>query len=380
MNLEDYRKQIDSIDDDILKLFLKRMNIAGDIAKFKKEQHLGISHPTREREIIIRLARAAGPEFASYVQMLYGTLFDVSRAHQHQLNSEPGQLSADLKTAWENSSQNTLPQLATVACQGTEGAYSGLAAGRCFQLPDITWFRNFEGVAQAVKKGLCDYGILPVENSTYGTVNPVYDLMQQHRFYIVKSIRLHVQHSLLALPGVKMNEIREIVSHQQAIGQCDHFLSALPNVKVTPVANTAIAANLVATSNRRDLAAISSHDCGRLYNLDTLQEGIQDNGNNYTRFICITKDLTILPGASRISLVMSLPHRPGSLYSVIAKFAALGLNLLKLESRPVSGSDFEFRFYFDLAATECSPAVLNLMNELEHELDDFTFLGWYNEA
>jgi chorismate mutase/prephenate dehydratase len=204
--------------------------------------------------------------------------------------------------------------------------------------------------------------------------------MQQHRFYIVRSIRLHVQHSLLALPGVKMNDIREIVSHQQAIGQCDRFLSGLSNVKVTPVANTAVAADLVATSGRRDLAAICSHDCGRLYNLETLQESIQDNGNNYTRFICITKDLTILPGACRISLVMSLPHRPGSLYSVIAKFAALGLNLLKLESRPVSGSDFEFRFYFDLAATECSPAVLNLMNELEHELEDFTFLGWYSEA
>jgi len=380
MNLEDYRKKIDSIDDDILKLFLQRMEVAGEIAKFKKEQHLAIGHPAREREIIIRLAKAAGPEFASYVQMLYGTLFDVSRAHQHQLNSEPGDLSAKLKTAWDASFNKTLPSMASVACQGTEGAYSGLAAGRCFQLPDITWFRNFEGVAQAVKKGFCDYGILPVENSTYGTVNPVYDLMQQHRFYIVRSIRLHVQHSLLALPGVKMDEIREIVSHQQAIGQCDRFLSGLSNVKVTPVANTAVAADLVATSGRRDLAAICSHDCGRLYNLETLQESIQDNGNNYTRFICITKDLTILPGACRISLVMSLPHRPGSLYSVIAKFAALGLNLLKLESRPVSGSDFEFRFYFDLATTECSPAVLNLMNELEHELEDFTFLGWYSEA
>ena len=176
MNLEDYRKKIDSIDDDILKLFLQRMEVAGEIAKFKKEQHLAIGHPAREREIIIRLAKAAGPEFASYVQMLYGTLFDVSRAHQHQLNSEPGDLSAKLKMAWDASFNKTLPSMASVACQGTEGAYSGLAAGRCFQLPDITWFRNFEGVAQAVKKGFCDYGILPVENSTYGTVNPVYDL------------------------------------------------------------------------------------------------------------------------------------------------------------------------------------------------------------
>lgn len=378
MNLQDCRDKINSIDDQMIELFMERMKVAETIAEIKRAQNLSVSNPAREREIIVRLAKKA-PELADYIQMFYGTMFDVSRAHQHLLNAKPGNVSTAIRNAQETSPQ-ALPKLATVAIQGTEGAFSGMAAERCFQLPEITWFRSFEGVAQAVEKGLCQFGILPVENSTYGTVDQVYDLMQQHSFHVVKSVKVHVAHSLLALPGVKLDEIREVISHPQALGQCERFLNAHPNIKVTPVANTAIAAQTVADSGRRDLAAIGNKNCGKIYSLGVIEDAIQDSANNYTRFICITKDMMILPGASRISLVLALPHKPGALYSIIAKFSALGLNLLKLESRPVPGSDFEFRFYFDLAATEFNTSVLKLIDELEHELDTFIFLGWYNEA
>ena len=242
------------------------------------------------------------------------------------------------------------------------------------------YFNSFEGVFTAVEKGLCQYGILPIENSSYGSVGTVYDLMQNYNFHIVKGIRLRISHNLMAKPGTKMSDIKEIVSHEQAIGQCGDFLKDLKDVKITICENTAIAAKIVAESDRNDIAAISSKECVDLYGLEILKKHIQISDNNYTRFICISKKLEIYPGANRISLILSLPHVPRSLYHTIAKFAALGVNLTKLESRPIPGSDFEFMFYFDLDASVYSPELINLLSELESQPETFVFLGCYTEA
>lgn len=379
MDLNECREKINAIDDSMLKLFVERMQVARDVAQYKQEHHIPVSNLTREREILVRMAKAAGPDLGGYIQRLYTMLFEVSRAYQHELKQPNGGISTQIKKAYSDTPAE-FPNMATVAVQGTGGAYSEFAAERFFGLPEITWVRSFSGVAQAVEKGLCKYGILPVENSNYGTVGAVYDLMQQHKFHVVRSLKLHIAHALLALPGAKLENIKEIVSHEQALGQCEKFLNAHPSIKVTAVENTAVAAKMVVESNRNDIAAIAGKNCAKLYNLAVLSDDVQNSPNNYTRFICIAKDLMIFPGASRISLLLSLPHRPGALYSAIAKFAALGLNLLKLESRPMPGSDFEFRFYFDVAVTDRSPAVLRLMDELEAELENFTFLGWYSEA
>ncbi|NLG13460.1 MAG: bifunctional chorismate mutase/prephenate dehydratase [Lentisphaerae bacterium] len=379
MDLNECREKINAIDDSMLKLFVERMQVARDVAQYKQEHHIPVSNPTREREILVRMAKAAGPDLGGYIQRLYTMLFEVSRAYQHELKQPNGGISTQIKKAYSDTPAE-FPNMATVAVQGTGGAYSEFAAERFFGLPEITWVRSFSGVAQAVEKGLCKYGILPVENSNYGTVGAVYDLMQQHKFHVVRSLKLHIAHALLALPGAKLENIKEIVSHEQALGQCEKFLNAHPSIKVTAVENTAVAAKMVVESNRNDIAAIAGKNCAKLYNLAVLSDDVQNSPNNYTRFICIAKDLMIFPGASRISLLLSLPHRPGALYSAIAKFAALGLNLLKLESRPMPGSDFEFRFYFDVAVTDRSPAVLRLMDELEAELENFTFLGWYSEV
>ncbi|NLF93963.1 MAG: bifunctional chorismate mutase/prephenate dehydratase [Oligosphaeraceae bacterium] len=379
MDLNECRAKIDAIDDSMLKLFVERMQVAHDVAQYKQQNHLPVGDPAREREILVRMAKAAGPALAGYTQRLYAMLFDVSRAYQHELKQPNGGISSQIQKAYADTPAE-FPNMASVAVQGTDGAYSEFAAERCFGLPEITWVRSFSGVAQAVEKGLCKYGILPVENSNYGTVGAVYDLMQQHKFHVVRSLKLHIAHALLALPGAKLENIKEIISHEQALGQCEKFLNAHPSIKVTSVENTAVAAKMVVESNRKDIAAIASKNCAKLYNLAVLSDDVQNSPNNYTRFICIAKDLMIFPGATRISLLLSLPHRPGALYSVIAKFAALGLNLLKLESRPMPGSDFEFRFYFDIAAPERSAAVLRLLDELESELENFTFLGWYSEV
>ena len=253
------------------------------------------------------------------------------------------------------------PEKATVACQGIRGSYSQIAVDKLFTVPSIMYFNTFDSVFSAVEKGLCRYGILPLENSSYGSVGAVYDLMRKRQFYIVRSIRLRV-------------------SHEQALGQCDAFLKSMKDVKVTVFDNTAEAAKYVTQSGRKDLAAIASKSSGDNFNLDILQKEVQDSDNNYTRFICISKKLEIYPGAHKIGLILSLPHEPSSLYHMIAKFSCQGLNLTKLESRPIPGSDFQFMFYFELEASVYSPALINLLSELEDRPDIFVFLGNYSEV
>ena len=243
------------------------------------------------------------------------------------------------------------------------------------------YFNSFEKVFEAVEKGLCAYGVLPVENSAAGSVTAVYDLMQKHSFHIVRAVRLRVDHVLLALPGVKLSDVREVASHPHALAQCTAFFKAHPEIKAVPAANTAVAAKEIAASGRRDVAVIASRLCAELYGLQVVAEKIQDTISNYTRFICISKGLEIFPDASKISIMLSLPHRPGSLAEIISKFAAIDVNLTKLESRPVPGVDFEFRFIFDFEASPSDGSVLSLLSELslDPEIEHFAFLGAYGE-
>ena len=274
------------------------------------------------------------------------------------------------------------PTRAFVACCGAEGSYAQQATCRLVKVPTIVYFNNFENVFEAVEKGLCPYGVLPVENSAAGSVVAVYDLMQRHRFHIARALRLKVDHVLLAPPGVKLADVKEIVSHPHALAQCSEFLRTHPDICSTPSPNTAVAAKEVAASGRRDVAVIASRACAELYGLDVIAERIQDAVYNYTRFICISKDLEIYPEAHKMSIMLSIPHRPGALAEIISKFAAIDVNLTKLESRPMPGMDFEFRFIFDFMASPQENAVQCLLSELSRdpEIEHFDFLGAYVES
>jgi len=273
------------------------------------------------------------------------------------------------------------PERASVACQGIEGAYSQLAAEKFFTLPSITYFSNFNAVFSAIEAGMCKYGVLPIENSTAGSVKQVYDLMKDHKFKIIRSVRIKIDHSLLAKPGTKLSDIKEIFSHEQALSQCSKFLATLPSgIKITCVENTAKAALMVAMSDRKDVASISSRSCAEQYSLEVITPSIQDNGNNQTRFICISNKLEVYPGSNKTSLMLVTPHKPGALYKILSRFNALGINLLKLESRPIADSNFEFMFYFDIEASVYSDKFARLISELEQNCDDFTYLGTYSEV
>lgn len=377
--LEQLRGQIDQIDDKIIALFKERMQVSDKIALVKKEHDMPTLAPGRERAVLARVAEEAGEEFADYTESLFRTIMAASRSYQNIRSGKKSAVYESVKEALENTPQ-LFPQRAMVACQGIEGAYSQIACDSIFKSPSIMYFKSFDNVFKAVESGMCQYGILPIENSTAGSVNTIYDLMLRHNFSIVRSARLKVSHNLLAKYGTKLSDVKEIFSHEQAINQCAAFLAGMKGVKVTVVENTAVAAKMVAESGDPGVAALSSRFCAEHYGLQTLQANVQDQDNNYTRFICISKKPEIYPGADRTSFMMIISHKPGSLYNVLSKFYALGINLRKLESRPLPDREFEFMFYFDIESSVYAPEMEKLFLDLESESEEFRYLGTYNEV
>lgn len=377
--LEQLRGDIDAIDRQIVDLMKQRMETVAQVAEYKKANNIPVLDSGRERALLSKVGQEAGEELADYIQSMYRTIMAASRSYENGKLGRGSKVYDGIKKAMEETPQ-LFPQRPTVACQGIEGAYSQIACDRLFKAPSILYFQSFDHVFKAVESGMCQYGILPIENSTAGSVNAVYDLMIRHNFSIVRSARLKVSHNLLAKPGTKLEDIRDIYSHEQAISQCAGFLVGLKNVAVHVVENTAVAARMVAQSDRSDVAALSSRLCAEQYDLEIVRDNVQDQDNNYTRFICISKKPEIYPGADRTSLMMTLPHKPGTLYNVLAKFYALNINLQKLESRPLPNREFEFMFYFDVEASVYAPEMEKLFRDLEAESEQLRYLGTYHEV
>ena len=379
MELKDYREKMDAIDDQLLPLFLQRMEVAAEIAAWKKANGIPVLDAGRERAKLRELEEKTPEALRDYTDSLYQTIFELSRSSQTRLLGVTSPLTEAIEKALTDTPQ-LFPESASVACQGVEGAYSQLACDRLFRRPNVFYFASFEAVFTAIEKGLCRFGVIPLENSTAGSVNAVYDLMQKHDFRIVRSVRLKVDHNLLSKPGTKLADIREIYSHEQAISQCGAFLAQHPEITFIRCENTAAAAKRVAESDHPGAAALASRSCAELYGLTCLADAVQDQGSNFTRFICIAKKLEIYPGADRTSLMMTLPHRPGSLYQVLSRFYALGINLNTLESRPMPERNFEFMFYFDLETPVYAPRFRQLMGELPALCEEFSYLGSYSEV
>ena len=375
--MDELRKQIDAIDDEIVELYVKRMAICKEIGIKKAEVGSSVNVSEREKAIVKRITEGKNDDMKRYLKHLYETIFFQSKNYQGKFIKTRSETVDALNKILQDKRDN-FPVSASVACQGVSGAYSGVAADKFFDIADVTYFKTFDGVFSAVDKGLCEYGVLPIENSNAGSVSQVYDLMKKYNFYIVKSARVQISHTLCAKRGVKLSEIKTVYSHGQAIMQCAEHLKNL-GVKAIEVENTAVAAKMVSESEDKTIAAICSDDCAEIYNLCALERAMQDNGNNFTRFICISKNLKVFKGSDKISVMTSLANKSGSLNKTLSRFSTLGLNLTKLESRPIANSQFEFMFYFDFEGDIESSDVLNLLGELENSSDKFVFLGSYKE-
>ncbi len=378
MDIKNYREKIDGIDRQLVELFKQRLDVCKEIGEYKAEKGIPLSDPVREREKLYEVSGLVGEDLQRYTSQLYSTIFDLSKAYQSRSLAASGALSEKIENAVSKTAKE-FPERAMIACQGVEGAFSQIACERLFNLPGIMYFENFNAVFTAIEKGLCKYGVLPIENSTAGSVNQVYDLMMQHKFSIVRSIRIKVEHCFVAKKGTKISDIKEVISHEQAINQSGEFIKSLGNVKVSVYENTAAAAKAVAESDRKDIAAICSRRCAELYGLECLKENVQDSDNNYTRFICISRDLEIYPGADRTSIMAITSHTPGALCKLLARFYAFGVNLTKLESRPIPDRSFEFMFYFDIEKSVYSPDFVRMLSEIASLCDKFDYLGSYNE-
>lgn len=378
MDLKEVRKLIDKCDDKIVDAYMERMKLVKEVAKIKKENKLPTLNSEREKEIIIRVTDKVDDDIKLYTKQVFEKIFDTAKGYQTGVLDTDSKTKENIKNAIERN--DVFPISPIVACQGVPGAYSMIAAEKLFEIPKIMYFKDWNGVFQAVEKGLCSYGILPIENSTAGSVIGVYDLIQKHNSYIVKAVKLRINHCLMGVERVNINEIKEIISHEQALNQCQEFIQKLSsNVVITRCDNTAQAAKIVAERGEKGVVCISSKECSTIYGLKIIDNNIQNNIDNYTRFIAVTKDLRIFEGANKISILVNLPHEKGSLNKILNRFSTLGLNLTKLESRPIGSSPFEFAFYFDFEADIRQKDVQNLLVELDGICERFLFLGGYEE-
>ncbi len=378
MELKDLREQIDSIDDKIIELYKERMEVSKQVGLIKNKISKPVHDGTREKEIVYRLAQKCPEEIRLYVKELYDAIFYTSKAYQNKFTENTSKVKTEIDEIVANPLKE-FPVDGTIACQGVQGANSGKATEKMFPISDITYFKTFEGVFNAVDKGLCEFGVLPIENSTAGSVSEVYDLMKKHEFHIVRSVRVQIDHCLAVKNGANLKDIKKVISHPQALSQCAEYIKKL-GVNQEAVENTAVGAKLIAEGEDLTVAVLCSKECAETYGLKILEPRVQDSEKNYTRFICITKDRRIYKGADKISVMTSLAHTPGSLNKIISRFYAFGLNLTKIESRPIEGSDFEFMFYFDFEGDILDPQVRNLIAELDNGSDKFVLLGSYKES
>lgn len=374
MDLGEIRKEIDEIDEQLIKLFCQRMDCSRRVAEYKKGTGTPILNSKREREILDNVEQKGG-EYGYVSQLLFSNILELSRGLQHDIIGSGKAIRAEIegaKTKLEKSAE------IKIALQGIEGANSHEATTKLFPKCKPVFYKTFAKVFEAVNSGEADYGVLPVENSSAGSVSDVYDLILKYRFYIVKALDLPIEHCLCGLQKSDFSDIEQVWSHPQALAQCSEFISENNFVEVT-AGNTAMAAKKVANEKRLNCGAICTEKAANEYGLKVLKKGCQNEKDNSTRFIVISKELIIPENADKISLCFSLPHNKGSLYNVLCRFSSNGMNLTKIESRPRDGVAFEYLFYLDFQGNVHNEKVVNMLCALSEEMPEFSFLGNYKE-
>lgn len=372
-DLGEIRVEIDKIDSELIELFKKRMDCAKAVGLYKKENNIPVLNQNRENEILDSVEEKGG-EYGSHARLLFSNIMELSRALQHNIVGSGKKLRADIL----NASSKMQTENVKVGYQGIKGANGHEATLKLFPNGDAVNYKTFADVFDAVDREEVTYGVLPVENSTAGSVSAVYDLILKHRFYIVKALDLPIDYCLAGLKQSEFSDIEKVWSHPQSLSQCANYISK-NNFDSTPFENTAVAAREAANEKRLNVAAICSYKAAEEYGLKILDNHLQDDKGNTTRFIVISKTLCIPENANKISLCFSLPHVTGSLYGLLCRFNSLGLNLTKIESRPRKGKDFEYLFYLDFSGSVHSDNVIDLISQLSEEMPEFSFLGNYCE-
>lgn len=374
MDLSELRKEIDNIDNELIPLLEQRMNIAKQVAEYKAQRNMPVLNEKREQEILDSVSEKCGDN-GELIKTIFSATMDASRAIQHKIIGGGDSLRSLIKSSFIDGELYTD---GFIACQGVEGAYSGITSNKLFPQTPVKFFKAFEDVFEAVDKGDAKFGIIPVENSTAGSVHESYDLIMKYRFYVVGAYDLRIDHCLCAKPDTRYEKIKDVYSHPQALAQCNKFLK---NFDFTGVnfSNTAAAAKFVSQSKKDDIAVICSEKAAKEYGLKVIKRNIQNTVVNKTRFIVISKKLLISENANKISLIFTVPHETGKLYRILGRFSMAGLNLTKLESRPIENGNFSYYFYADILGNVRDESTLDLICALSEELPHYEFLGNYYE-
>ncbi len=370
MRLEEIRKNIDEIDAQLIELIKRRLACSKQVAEFKHDNNMQVFDAAREKAILAALGEKAGDDRQA-VELIWQTLMEQSRARQYPF--------IDSRSVSDFAPAEAPGSVRRIACQGIAGAYSGIVGKRLYSNAEILFLPKWSDVCRAVKEGEVEYGILPVENSCAGSVHEVYDLLMDGDLCIANSADAHIHHDLIGIEGTRLDEIKEVVSHPQALKQCAALISEL-GLNVTEMSNTAVAVKYVADRNDRSVAAIGSAEAADDYSLEVLKSDIATSRNNTTRFVSVCREPKRSAGADKISIVFSTENVPGSLYRVLAPFASTDMSLTKIESRPIAGSDFDYLFYADLKGDVTDPVVAGVLATLKMQLPCFKLLGNYPET
>lgn len=374
-DLNELRREIDQVDRELLKQFEKRMELCGRIAEYKIEAGRPVQDLEREKQKIAMLQEEASSEFnKNSAAELFSQVMSISRKYQYQLMAERGFV-------------GTIPfemlpiipkKKAKVVYQGVEGSYSQAAMFQYFGREVYNFnVRTFDEAMKAICGGIADYAVLPFDNSRTGQVSDVHDLLMHYDNYIVGEEYLKVDHVLLGLPGAKVEDIRTIYSHTQGLMQCKNFLSEHAQIHTVSSENTAASAKKILTDGDMTSAAIAGEICAELYGLEVLKKNISDNPDNTTRFIIVSNKKIYSEGAKRVSLCFESAHQPGALYRLLSHFIYNNLNLCKIESRPVPGKAWEYRFFVDFEGNLSNPDVKNALRGVLEEAPYFKLLGNY---
>lgn len=375
MDLLELRKQIDSIDKNIVELYEKRMEISKQVAEYKIENGKQVFDKEREQQKIAAVKALTHTEFNRHgVEELFEQIMSISRKLQYQMLTENGSMGRlpfigvdELET-----------KKARVVFPGAEGAYTQAAMQEFFG-DEINSFHveTFRDAMVAIEEGRADFAVLPIENSTAGIVSEIYDMLVEFENYIVGEQIIKIEHCLMALPGTKMEDIKTVYSHPQSLMQSAGYLREHPEWQQISLKNNAFAAIRVAEGDDKSQAAIASEYAAKTYGLEVLEKGVNDLKNNSTRFIVVTNQKIFKKDANKISICFEIDNESGALYKMLSHFIYNNLNMNKIESRPLEGRNWEYRFFIDFDGNLADSAVKNALRGLRDEARNMKILGNY---
>ena len=367
--LEQCRYEIDEIDDQLMHLFEKRMNIAKEVVLYKQKHQMNIFQPEREKQVVEKnVTRIQNNELKEHAKIFVQEIMNISKTYQSQFVSNCNQDNFQLVHTKD----------AIVGFQGIPGSFSEQALCQFFGENTIRkHYYGFKDVFEALKADEIQYGIVPLENSSTGAINDNYDLIRDYGFYIVAEQSISISQHLLGIRGSVEEDISEVYSHPQGLLQTSTYLQQHPDIHQKECSNTAMAAKLVAQRNDKHIGAIASIQAAKLYGLDVLKENIQNQKSNTTRFIIFSKNPEKTNDASCVSVVFTLPHQVGALYHILKILNDHQINMLHIESRPLAHTKWQYYFYLDFEGNLAQSHIQEAICEIKVHSQSFQILGHY---